>query len=329
MSSLSAKDDCLAWAARDPSGVLSPYSFSRRSLFLFAVGSDDYADLLSTRNLHGNSKYPLVPGHEIAGIVKEVGSNVHRFKVGDHVGVGTYVNSCRSCACCNDGQEINCAKGPVFTFNSSNTDGSITQGGYSSYIVAHERYCFRIPDNYPLASAAPLLCAGITVYAPMVHHKMNQPGKSLGVIGLGGLGHMAVKFGKAFGLNVTIFSTSVSKEEEALSVLGANRFVVSSDQEQMKALAKSFDFIIDTASGDHRFGPYMSLLKTAGVLALVGFPREVKFSPASLNLGNKTISGSLVGGTKVTQEMIDFCTAHKIYPSIEVKSQFSVQMKLL
>nr|POE86252.1 putative cinnamyl alcohol dehydrogenase 1 [Quercus suber] len=140
---------------------------------------------------------------------------------------------------------------------------------------------------------------------------------------------MAVKFGKAFGLNVTIFSTSVSKEEEALSVLGANRFVVSSDQEQMKALAKSFDFIIDTASGDHRFGPYMSLLKTAGVLALVGFPREVKFSPASLNLGNKTISGSLVGGTKVTQEMIDFCTAHKIYPSIEVKSQFSVQMKLL
>ncbi|KAK7834722.1 putative cinnamyl alcohol dehydrogenase 1, partial [Quercus suber] len=223
--------------------------------------------------------------HEIAGIVKEVGSNVHRFKVGDHVGVGTYVNSCRSCA-----------------------------------------YCFRIPDNYPLASAAPLLCAGITVYAPMVHHKMNQPGKSLGVIGLGGLGHMAVKFGKAFGLNVTIFSTSVSKEEEALSVLGANRFVVSSDQEQMKALAKSFDFIIDTASGDHRFGPYMSLLKTAGVLALVGFPREVKFSPASLNLGNKTISGSLVGGTKVTQEMIDFCTAHKIYPSIECANEALVRL---
>ncbi|XP_075651022.1 putative cinnamyl alcohol dehydrogenase 1 [Castanea sativa] len=324
MSSLSAKDDCLAWAARDPSGVLSPYSFSRR-----AFGSDDvslkithcgvcYADLLSTRNLHGDSKYPLVPGHEIAGIVKEVGSNVHRFKVGDHVGVGTYVNSCRSCEYCNDGQEINCARGPVFTFSRVDTDGSITQGGYSSYIVAHERYCFRIPDNYPLASAAPLLCAGITVYAPMVHHRMNQPGKSLGVIGLGGLGHMAVKFGEAFGLNVTIFSTSVSKEEEGLSVLGANRFVVSSDQEQMKALAKSFDFIVDTASGDHPFDPYMSLLKTAGVLALVGFPSEVKFSPASLNIGNKTISGSLVGGTKVTQEMIDFCAAHKIYPNIEV-----------
>ncbi|KAK7834721.1 putative cinnamyl alcohol dehydrogenase 1 [Quercus suber] len=288
MSSLTAKDDCLAWAARDPSGVLSPYNFSRR-----AVGSDDvslkithcgicYADLIWTRNFHGDSKYPVVPGHEIAGIVKEVGSNVHHFKVGDHVGVGTYVNSCRSCEYCNDGQEVHCVKGSVYTFNAVDADGSITKGGYSSYIVAHERYCFRIPENYPLASAAPLLCAGITVYSPMVHHKMNQPGKSLGVIGLGGLGHMAVKFGKAFGLNVTIFSTSISKKEEALTLLGANRFVVSSDQEQMKALAKSFDFIIDTASG------------------------------------NKTISGSVTGGTKVTQEMIDFCAAHKIYPNIEV-----------
>ncbi|XP_030951670.1 probable cinnamyl alcohol dehydrogenase 1 isoform X2 [Quercus lobata] len=324
MSSLAAKDDCLAWAARDPSGVLSPYNFSRR-----AVGSDDvslkithcgicYADLIWTRNFHGDSKYPVVPGHEIAGIVKEVGSNVHRFKVGDHVGVGTYVNSCRSCEYCNDGQEVHCVKGSVYTFNAVDVDGSITKGGYSSYIVVHERYCFRIPENYPLASAAPLLCAGITVYSPMVCHKMNQPGKSLGVIGLGGLGHMAVKFGKAFGLNVTIFSTSVSKKEEALSLLGANRFVVSSDQEQMKALAKSFDFIIDTASGDHPFDPYMSLLKTAGVLVLVGFPSEVKFSPGSLNIGNKTISGSVTGGTKVTQEMIDFCAAHKIYPNIEV-----------
>ncbi|KAF3949906.1 hypothetical protein CMV_024278 [Castanea mollissima] len=324
MSTLAGKDDCLAWAARDPSGVLSPYNFSRR-----AVGSDDvslkithcgicYADLIWTRNFHGDSKYPVVPGHEIAGIVKEVGSNVHRFKVGDHVGVGTYVNSCRSCEYCNDGQEVHCVKGSVYTFNAVDADGSITKGGYSSYIVAHERYCFMIPENYPLASAAPLLCAGITVYTPMVHHKMNQPGKSLGVIGLGGLGHMAVKFGKAFGLNVTIFSTSVSKKEEALSLLGANRFVVSSDQEQMKALAKSFDFIIDTASGDHPFDPYMSLLKTAGVLVLVGFPSEVKFSPGSLNIGNKTISGSVTGGTKVTQEMIDFCAAHKIYPNIEV-----------
>ncbi|KAF5477936.1 hypothetical protein F2P56_004541 [Juglans regia] len=325
MSSSSASADCLGWAARDESGVLSPYNFSRRTL-----GVDDvsirithcgicYSDLMWSRNGHGDSKYPLVPGHEIVGIVKVVGSNVHRFKVGDHIGVGTYVNSCRDCEYCNDDEEVYCAKGMTLTFNDVDADGTITKGGYSSYIVVHERYCFSIPDDYPLASAAPLLCAGITVYAPMVRHKMNlQPGKSLGVIGLGGLGHMAVKFGKAFGLIVTVFSTSLSKKEEALSLLGADRFVISSDQEQMKALAKSLDFIVDTASGDHPFDPYMSLLKIGGVLALVGFPSEVKFSPASLNIGMRTVSGSITAGLKVTQEMIDFCAARKIYPMIEV-----------
>ncbi|BBG99868.1 cinnamyl-alcohol dehydrogenase [Prunus dulcis] len=262
--------DCLGWAATDESGILSPYKFSRRSL-----QNDDvsvkithcgicYADVLFPRNKHGNAKYPMVPGHEIAGIVQEVGSNVHGFKVGDHVGIGTYVNSCRNCDYCGDGLEVFCEKGAVFTYNNVDEDGTITQGGY----------CFRIPDGYPLASAAPLLCAGITVYTPMIRHKMNQPGKSLGVIGLGGLGHLAVKFGKAFGLNVTVFSTSTSKKEEALTLLGADNFVVSSNLEQMTALAKSLDFIIDTASGDHPFDPYMSLLKTAGVLVLVGAPSE-------------------------------------------------------
>lgn len=324
MSSEGVKDDCLAWAAGDPSGVLSPYKFSRR-----ALGKDDvslkithcgvcYADVIWSKNKHGDSRYPLVPGHEIAGIVKEVGSSVSNFKVGDHVGVGTYVNSCRECEYCNDKEEVSCEKGSVFTFNGIDADGSITKGGYSSYIVVHERYCFRIPDGYPLASAAPLLCAGITVYNPMMRHKMNQPGKSLGVIGLGGLGHMAVKFGKAFGLKVTVLSTSVSKKEEALSVLGADNFVITSDQAQMKALYKSLDFIIDTASGDHPFDPYLSLLKTAGVFVLVGFPSEVKFSPASLNIGMKTVAGSITGGTRVIQEMLDFCAANKIYPGIEV-----------
>lgn len=322
MTSETASKDCLGWAARDPSGVLSPYSFNRR-----AVGSDDvsitithcgvcYADVIWTRNKHGDSKYPLVPGHEIVGIVKEVGHNVSRFKVGDHVGVGTYVNSCRDCEYCNDGLEVHCARS-VYTFNAIDADGTITKGGYSSYIVVHERYCHKIANDYPLALAAPLLCAGITVYTPMMRHKMNQPGKSLGVIGLGGLGHMAVKFGKAFGLNVTVLSTSTSKKEEALSLLGADKFVVSSDLEQMKALGKSLDFIIDTASGDHPFDAYMSLLKVAGVYVLVGFPSEVKFSPASLNIGAKTVSGSVTGGTKDTQEMLEYCAAHKIYPQIE------------
>ncbi|KAJ9168573.1 hypothetical protein P3X46_020078 [Hevea brasiliensis] len=316
--------DCFAWAARDPSGVLSLYKFKRRT-----VGEDDvslkithcgicYADVIWTRNMHGDSKYPLVPGHEIVGIVKEIGSNVSRFKAGDRVGVGTYVNSCKECEYCNDRQEVNCVKGAVFTFNAIDVDGTITKGGYSSYIVVHERYCFRIPDDYPSALAAPLLCAGITVYNPMMRHGMNQPGKSLGVIGLGGLGHMAVKFGKAFGLKVTVFSTSISKKEEALRVLGADNFVVSSDQDQMKALSKSLDFIVDTASGDHPFDLYISLLKTAGVLVLVGFPSEVKFSPATLNRGMRTVSGSITGGTKMIQEMLDFCAAHKVYPKVEI-----------
>ncbi|XP_019419085.1 PREDICTED: probable cinnamyl alcohol dehydrogenase 1 [Lupinus angustifolius] len=324
MSSEGVTEDCLGWAARDPSGVLSPYKFSRR-----AVGDDDvyvkithcgvcYADVIWTRNHHHDSKYPLVPGHEIAGIVTKVGSNVHRFNVGDHVGVGTYVNSCRDCEFCNDQVEVNCVKGSVFTFNGVDFDGTITKGGYSSHIVVHERYCFVIPKSYPLASAAPLLCAGITVYSPMIRHKMNQPGKSLGVIGLGGLGHMAVKFGKAFGLNVTILSSSISKKEEALTLLGADKFVLSSDPEQMKASAKSLDFIIDTASGDHPFDPYMSLLKTYGVFVLVGFPSVIKFGPANLNIGMKTLSGSITGGTKDIQEMINFCAEKEIYPNIEV-----------
>ncbi|KAF8028098.1 hypothetical protein BT93_E0876 [Corymbia citriodora subsp. variegata] len=326
MSSEGMKEDCLGWAARDPSGLLSPYKFSRRT-----VGSDDvsirithcgvcYADVAWTRNQHGHSKYPLVPGHEIVGIVKQVGSSVQRFKVGDHVGVGTYVNSCRECENCNDRLESQCEKVVliVLTFDGIDADGTVTKGGYSSHIVVDERYCFRIPENYPMASAAPLLCAGITVYTPMMRHKMNQPGKSLGIIGLGGLGHMAVKFGKAFGLKVTVLSTSISKKEESLSLLGADHFVISSDQEQMKAMAKSLDFIIDTASGDHPFDPYMSLLKTGGILALVGFPSEVKFSPASLNIGMKTVSGSATGGTKDIQEMIDLCAAQNIYPEIEV-----------
>nr|GMC99839.1 probable cinnamyl alcohol dehydrogenase 1 [Ipomoea batatas] len=325
MASSPSTHNCLGWAARDPSGVLSPYNFSRR-----VVGSDDvsidiaycgicYADVIWTRNEGGTSKYPLVPGHEIVGIVKEVGSNViQRFKVGDPVGVGAYVNSCRECKNCNEYLEVDCSKGAVPTFDGIDADATLTKGGYSTYIVVHQRYCYKIPENYPLASAAPLLCAGITVYSPMMRHNMNQPGKSLGVIGLGGLGHLAVKFGKALGLKVTVFSTSISKKEEALNLLGADNFVISSDQQQMMALSKSFDFLINTASGDIPFDLYLSLLKTGGVLALVGFPKQVKFSPGSLSFGMKSIAGSITGGTKLTQEMLEFCASHKIYPEIEI-----------
>lgn len=319
-----ANGECLGWAARDPSGTLSPYTFTRRS-----VGSDDvsisilycgvcYADVVWTRNKMGHSNYPLVPGHEIVGIVREVGSSVDGFKVGDHIGVGTYVNSCRECEYCDSGVEVHCSKGAVFTFDGVDVDGTITKGGYSTFIVVHQRYCFRIPENYPPQFAAPLLCAGITVYTPMVRHNMNQLGKSLGVVGLGGLGHLAVKFGKAFGLKVTVFSTSVSKRDEALNLLGADNFVISSDEKEMKALEGSFDFIINAASGDISFDLFLSMLKTMGVLVLVGFPSEVKFRPISLNLGAKTVVGSITGGTKDTQEMLGFCASHKIYPEIEL-----------
>ncbi|GMH15804.1 hypothetical protein Nepgr_017645 [Nepenthes gracilis] len=318
------KQICRGWAARDPSGFLSPYEFSRR-----AVGNDDvwikithcgvcYADVVWPRNRHGHAKYPMVPGHEIVGIVKDIGPNVGNFKIDDHVGVGTYVNSCQDCESCNEGLEVQCLKNVVRTYDSIDVDGTVTQGGYSSFIVVHQRYCYKIPDNYPLEKAAPLFCAGITVYAPMKRHKMNQPGKSLGVIGLGGLGHMAVKFGKAFGLKVTVLSTSISKKDEALNSLRADNFVISSDEQQMKDIARSLDFIIDTASGDHPFDPYLSLLKTAGVYVLVGAPSEVKLSPMSLFIGMRSISGNVTGGTTDIKEMLEFCAAHRVYPDVEV-----------
>lgn len=324
MTSDAGNENCLGWAARDSSGFLSPYKFDRRD-----VGVDDvsitithcgvcYADVAWTRNKQGHSKYPLVPGHEIVGIVQEVGSNVQHFKAGDHIGVGTYVNSCKECEYCDDGREVQCSKGVVLTFDGIDADGSVTKGGYSSYIVVHERYCYRIPENYPMASAAPLLCAGITVWSPMMRHNMNQPGKSLGVIGLGGLGHLAVKFGKSFGLTVTVFSTSPSKRDEALNLLGADNFIISSNNDEMKGMEKSLDFLINTASADIPFDLYLSLLKSEGVLSLVGFPSEVKFHPASLILGMRSISGSITGGTKQTQEMLDYCAAHEIYPNIDI-----------
>ncbi|XP_011020397.1 PREDICTED: probable cinnamyl alcohol dehydrogenase 1 [Populus euphratica] len=320
MSSFQEGKDCLGWEASDASGVLSPYHFKRRS-----ISADDisvkitycgtcYGDVIYTRNKHEDSKYPVVPSHEIAGILQEVGSNVQRFKIGDPVGVETYINSCRNCDECNEGLEVQCPNGMVPIINAVDVDGTITKGG-SSFIVVIERYCYKIPENYPLALAAPLLCSGITVYTPMIHYKMNQPGKSPGVIGLGGLGHMAVDFGKAFGVD---FSTSISKKEEALNVLGADKFVVSTDEEEMKALSRTLNFIIDSASGDHPFDPYMSLLQTNGLFVMVCYPKEVKLDPLSLFTGMRLITGSFTGGTKLTQEMSDFCAANKIYPEIEV-----------
>ncbi|KAF6175873.1 hypothetical protein GIB67_003361 [Kingdonia uniflora] len=237
-----------------------------------------YAGVAWAKNIPRNTIYPA---HEIVGIVKEVGSNVRRFKVGDHVGVGPYVNSCKTCEHCKIRDEVHCDVETAHTFNSIDEDGTITRGGYSSYIVIQEGYVFKIPDNYSFISAAPLLCAGITVNAPMMRHKMNEPGKSLGVIGLGGLGHLAVKFG-------------------------------------LHSLARSLDFIIDTASRNQPFDSCMALLKPSEVLVLVGFPSEVKFNPMSVLVGLRAISLSIASGTKDMQEMLDFYAANNIHPEVEV-----------
>ncbi|KAH0689306.1 hypothetical protein KY289_016664 [Solanum tuberosum] len=229
------------WAARDPSGILSPFHFSRRE-----NGDDDvtvkilycgvcHSDLHTLKNEWGFTKYPIIPGHEIVGFVTAVGSSVHKFKVGDRVGVGVIVGSCQTCDICEQNLENYCPK-MIFTYNSTDHDGINTYGGYSDMIVVHQHFVLQFPENLPSDAGAPLLCAGITVYSPMKYYGMTEPGKHLGVAGLGCLGHIAVKFGKAFGLKVTVISTSPKKEDEAIKKLGADTFVLSSDPAKLKLL---------------------------------------------------------------------------------------------
>ncbi|EFJ24981.1 hypothetical protein SELMODRAFT_149351 [Selaginella moellendorffii] len=315
--------ECVGWAARDQSGVLSRHEFSRR-----AIGDDDicfkithcgicYAEAVWLFNKHGDTKYPIVPGHEIVGVVAEVGSNVTRFKVGDRAGVGAYCRSCGSCDDCDNGMENYCHKS-LLTYNYEDIDGTITKGGFSNKMVVHSRYAFQIPDKLSSSDAAPLLCAGITVYSPMKRYGMiSQTGKHLGVIGLGGLGHMAVKFGKAFGHKVTVLSTSPGKKEDALTLLGADEFLVTKDPQALHAAEKSIDWIIDTAAGKHDLNLYLPLLKTGGHLVMVGVPPSHEFAP-HLMLPMRSISGSSTGGCKEIEEMLQFCADKKILPNIEI-----------
>ncbi|KAK6924194.1 Alcohol dehydrogenase-like, C-terminal [Dillenia turbinata] len=312
------------WAAGDSSGVLSPFRFSRRE-----NGDDDvtvkilycgvcHTDLHAVKNEWGLTNYPIVPGHEIVGIVTKVGKQVQKFKVGDKVGVGVLVGSCKSCESCQQDLENYCPQ-IVFTYNSIDHDGTKTYGGYSDVIIVHQQYVLRFPDNLPSDAGAPLLCAGITVYSPMKYYGMTEPGKHLGVAGLGGLGHVAVKFGKAFGLKVTVISGSPSKEVEAIDRLGADSFLVTSDPAKMKAAIGTMDFIIDTISAVHPLLPLLSLLKLNGKLVTVGLPDkplELRIFP--LVLGRKLIGGSDVGGVKETQEMLDFCAENNITADIEL-----------
>lgn len=312
------------WAARDTSGVLSPFKFSRR-----ATGEDDvrfkvlycgicHTDLHFAKNDFGMSTYPIVPGHEIVGEVTEVGSKVKKFKVGDKVGVGCLVGSCGSCDLCSTDLENYCPK-MIQTYTYVDHDGTITYGGYSNEMVCNEHYAIRFPDALPLAASAPLLCAGITLYSPLKYYGLNQPGMNIGIVGLGGLGHVGVKFVKAFGAKVTVISTSPAKKEEAINHLGADSFLVSRDPQQMQAAIGTLDGIIDTVSAVHAIAPLINLLKPNGKLVLVGAPEKPLELPVfPLLMGRRMVAGSAIGGIKETQEMIDFAAKHNITAEVEV-----------
>ncbi|XP_038707639.1 probable mannitol dehydrogenase [Tripterygium wilfordii] len=312
------------WAATDTSGVLSPFHFSRRE-----NGDEDvtikilycgicHSDLHAARNEWGFTSYPMVPGHEIVGVVSSIGKSVKKFKVGDRVGVGVMVASCKNCEYCQQDSETYCPE-LILTYGSIHRDGTMTYGGYSDMIVVDEHCVLRIPESLPSDASAPLLCAGTTIYSPMKYYGMTEPGKHLGVAGLGGLGHVAVKLGKAFGLKVTVISTSPSKKSEAIDRLGADSFIVARDPAQMKVAMGTMDYIIDTVSAVHPLAPLLDLLKVNGKLVTLGLPdKPLELPIFPLVTGRKLVGGSGVGGIKETQEMLEFCAEHNITADIEL-----------
>ena len=277
-----------------------------------------HSDLHFARNEWGFTQYPCVPGHEIVGKVTAVGTQVTKFKVGDTVGVGCLVDSCRTCPNCRTGLEQYCDNGMVMTYGSADSYlGGPTLGGYAQSIVVTEDFVLKIPANLNLAAAAPLLCAGITTYSPLKHWQVG-PGQRVGIVGLGGLGHMAVKFAKAFGAHVTLFTTSPGKIADGKR-LGADEVVVSTDAAQMTAQAGRFDFILDAVSASHDINAYLNLLKRDGHLVLVGVPDQpLPVAALPLIFRRRSFSGSLIGGLPETQEMLDFCGQHNLTSDIEM-----------
>ena len=314
-----------AYAAHSGTSGLAPHPIERR-----APRPDDvtiaidfcgvcHTDLHFVHNDWGMTIYPVVPGHEIVGRVTAVGSAVTRFKVGDRVGVGCLVDSCRACSACERGLEQYCVSGMVMTYNSQDRhDGTVTCGGYSEAIVASERFVVRIPAALDPAAAAPLLCAGITTYSPLKRFGV-KPGHKVGVVGMGGLGHMGVKFARALGAEVTVFTRSASKAMEAAKQ-GAHHVVVSTDTKQMSALASRFDFILDTVPKQHDLNPYLETLTYDGTLILVGLLEPIlpPLSAMALVFRRRILAGSLIGGLPETQEMLDFCAEHGISCDIEM-----------
>jgi uncharacterized zinc-type alcohol dehydrogenase-like protein len=312
------------YAAQSAKSVLAPYNFQRRE-----VGPHDilidiqycgvcHSDLHQVRDEWGGSIYPMVPGHEIVGKISRVGEQVKNFKVGELAGVGCFVDSCRQCASCQAGNEQYCEKGMAGTYNSYEMDKKTpTYGGYSNYIVVDEKYALRISEKLPLKAVAPLLCAGITTYSPLRHWKVGK-GMNVAIVGLGGLGHMGVKFAAAFGAEVTVLSSSAGKEADAKR-LGAHHFINTRDDKAVAQARNQFDFILDTVSANHDLNLYLDMLKVDSTMVLVGAPPEaVPVEAFSLIPKRKALAGSMIGGIAETQEMLDYCAAHNIVSDIEL-----------
>ncbi|QXH33985.1 NAD(P)-dependent alcohol dehydrogenase [Pseudomonas muyukensis] len=315
----------IGYAAQSPSSPLAPMTFQRRS-----PRADDvvieilycgvcHSDIHQARNEWGIAVYPLMPGHEIVGRVSAVGDQVSRHQVGDLVGVGCMVDSCRHCAACRQDLEQYCLEGPTMTYASPDRiDASNTLGGYASSIVVSEHFVLRLPQGLDLPSAAPILCAGITTYSPLKHHGVG-PGHQVGVLGMGGLGHMGIKFAKALGAEVTLFTRSLAKAEEARRQ-GADHVILSTDAEQMRAAAERFDFLLDTIPVPHDLNPYLETLKFDGVHILVGLvePIQTPVHAAHLVTKRRVLAGSMIGGIAETQEVLDFCAEHGIGCDVEM-----------
>jgi alcohol dehydrogenase (NADP+) len=312
------------YATESPTSPLIPFAFERREPGPHDVQIEIlycgicHTDLHQARNHWGGSLYPMVPGHEIVGRVTRVGAHVTKIKVDDFAGVGCMVDSCRRCSACNEGLEQYCAEGPTWTYNAKERGSEqLTFGGYSERVVVEERFVVKVPGSLDMKAVAPLLCAGITTYSPLRHWEVSE-GHRVGVIGLGGLGHMAVKFAKAFGAEVVMITTSPAKGQDALR-LGANEVLVSKDAAAMAKQANSFDFLLNTIPNPHDVNPYLALLKRDATMVLVGALTALEpLVGANLIVGRRQLAGSVIGGLPETQEMIDFCARHNIVSDVEV-----------
>lgn len=312
------------YATQSATSQLAPFTFERREpkendvLIEIDYCGVCHSDIHQARDEWGGSIFPMVPGHEIVGHITKVGKNVKHFKVGDLAGVGCFVDSCRECSACKDGEEQFCSAGMVGTYNAYEKDKKTpTFGGYSSQIVVDENYVLKVSPKLPLEKVAPLLCAGITTYSPLKHWNASK-GDKIAVVGLGGLGHMAVKLANSMGAEVTVLSTSNAKEKDALD-LGAHHFEVTSNPKTLSNLHNHFNLIIDTVSAPHDYNTYLGLLKRDGSMVLLGVPpKPAPVSAFSLIMGRKRLAGSLIGGIKETQEMLDYCAKHNITSTTEL-----------